>query len=386
MLLSDTSWKRILCAALCLITLTSCGGQTVQETTAETTEATTTVAETEAPAPDLSQYLLVRPDDQDEYLTMFNSLRASIKRLSGIELTPASDLVIPNRKEPEFEILLGETCRDLSKELYESLPLGGYAVVYREGKIAIAGRGDEPLSAAVAYFLDHYFVDRVFTLPDQTDFRAEYKYEVFYPVLAGKSINVMGDSYVYAGSLDDGKIWPQLLAEKYEMDYRSYGKGGNAIGSTAASGTPMVTRYREMRGGVDIVFVIGGRNDYNQSFPIGQVGDTTANTLCGAIAILIDGLREKYPDSLILFSTSWYVNADMKAYTDATLAVCQAKGIPCFHAADQSLSGVYMNQSGFRSTYCIKPTDVSHLNAAGMKLVMPKFEKFIAEEAEKFFK
>ena len=141
-----------------------------------------------------------------------------------------------------------------------------------------------------------------------------------------------------------------------------------------------------MRNNVDIVFVVGGRNDYNQDYPIGQVGDTTTDTFCGALAVLIDGLREKYPDSLILFSTSWYVNADMKAYTDATLAVCNRKGIPCFHAADQSLAGVYMDQPAFRSTYCIKPTDVSHLNAAGMKLVLPKFEKFMAEEAEKFFK
>ncbi len=376
----------MLCAVLCLLTLTSCGGETVEETVGETTEATTTVTETAAPAPDLSQFIITRPDGQDEYLTMMNGLRASIKRMSGIELNPASDLIIPNRKEPEFEILLGKTRRALSQELYESLPMGGYAVVYRDGKIAIAGRGDEPLAAAVEYFLDHYFADRVFTLPEQTDFRAEYKYEQFYDVLVGKSINVLGDSYVSAGSLPDGKIWPQLMAEKYGMDYRSYGKSGNAIGSIAASGTPMVTRYREMRGGVDIVFVIGGRNDYNQNFPIGQVGDTTADTLCGATAILIDGLREKYPDSLILFSTSWYVNEEMKPYTDATLAVCQAKGIPCFHAADQSLSGVYMNQAGFRSTYCIKPSDVSHLNAAGMKLVLPKFERFIAEEAEKFFK
>jgi hypothetical protein len=386
MLTFHTPWKKLLCAALCLLTLTSCGGETVEETVGETTEATTTVTETAAPAPDLSQFIITRPDGQDEYLTMMNGLRASIKRMSGIELNPASDFIIPNRKEPEFEILLGKTRRALSQELYESLPMGGYAVVYRDGKIAIAGRGDEPLAAAVEYFLDHYFVDRVFTLPEQTDFRAEYKYEQFYDVLVGKSINVLGDSYVSAGSLPDGKIWPQLMAEKYGMDYRSYGKGGNAIGSTAASGTPMVTRYREMRGGVDIVFVIGGRNDYNQKFPIGQVGDTTADTLCGATAILIDGLREKYPDSLILFSTSWYVNEEMKPYTDATLAVCQAKGIPCFHAADQSLSGVYMNQAGFRSTYCIKPSDVSHLNAAGMKLVLPKFERFIAEEAEKFFK
>lgn len=384
--MSHTPVKRLLCVALCLIMLTSCGGGTVEETTVTTGEQTNAETEAAVPAPDLSQFVITRPDGKDEYLTMMNSLRASIKRMSGIEPDPASDLVIPSRGEPEFEILLGETRRALSKELYESLPLGGYAVVYRDGKIAIAGRGEEPLQAAVNYFIDHYFVNRVFTIPEQTDFRAEYKYEQFYDVLVGKSINVLGDSYVSAGSLDDGKIWPQLLAEKYDMNYRSYGKGGNAIGSTAASGTPMVTRYREMRGGVDIVFVIGGRNDYNQKFPIGQVGDTTADTLCGATALLIDGLREKYPDSLILFSTSWYVNEDMKAYTDATLAVCEAKGIPCFHAADQKLSGVYMDQAGFRSTYCIKPGDVSHLNAAGMRLVMPKFEQFIAEEAEKFFK
>ena len=387
MLRLHIGWIKILSVALCLSALTSCGGGEVAETTAVTTaESTAAATETAVPSPELSQYVLVRPDGQDEYLTTFNALRAQIKRLSGIELTPASDLVIANRQPPAFEILLGKTRRELSQELYETLPIGGYAVVYRDGKIAIAGRGDEPLAAAVAYFIDHYFVDRTFTLPEETDFRAEYEYENYYPVLEGKSINVMGDSYVAAVSLPDGKIWPQLLAEKYEMDYRSYGISGNAIGSPLASGTPMVQRYTQMRGGADIVFVVGGRNDYNQKYPIGKVGDTAPDTFCGALATLIDGLRGKYPDSLILFSTSWYVNGEMKPYTDATLAVCEAKGIPCFHAADPSLSGVYMDQAGFRSTYCVKPSDVSHLNAAGMKLVLPRFEAFIAAEAEKYFK
>lgn len=382
-------WKKLMCAVLCLATLTSCGGGAAEETDAVTAGTEAVIAETtaaEAAAPDLSQFVITRPDGEDAYLTMMNSLRASIKRMCGIELNPASDLVVANRKEPAFEILLGKTRRDLSRELYESLPVGGYAVVCRDGKIAIAGRGDEPLAAAVEYFLDHYFVDRVFTLPEQTDFRAEYQYEQFYDVLVGKSINVMGDSYVSAGSLPDGKIWPQLLAEKYEMDYRSYGKSGNGIASPEASGTPMVTRYSEMRGGADIVFVVGGRNDYNHSYPVGKVGDTTTETYCGALSVLIDGLRTKYPTSLILFSTSWYVNDEMKAYTDATLAVCEAKGIPCYHAADPSQSGVMVYQESFRSRYCVKPNDVSHLNAAGMKLVLPKFEQFIAEEAEKFFK
>ena len=379
--------RTILCAVLCMVALTSCGGEpTETDVTTRSETVSETAAETEAPAPDLSQYVLVRPDGADEYLTIFNSLRAQIKRLSGIELPPSSDLVIANRQPPEFEILLGKTRRELSQSLYDSLPGGGYAVVCEGGKIAIAGRGDEPLAAAVEYFMEHYFDGREFTLPEELDFRAEYRYEQYYPVLEGKSINVMGDSYVSAGSLPDGKIWPQLLAEKYELDYRSYGQSGNAIASPEASGTPMVQRYTQMRNDVDIVFVVGGRNDYNQNYPVGKVGDTSTDTYCGALAVLIDGLRAKYPDSLILFSTSWYVNDDMKAYTDATLAVCEAKGIPCYHAADPSQSGVMMYQPSFRSQYCVKPNDVSHLNAAGMKLVLPKFEAFIAEEAAKYFK
>ena len=378
------------CALLCLCLLTSCGGgdplpeETSAETPTETTQATT--EQTAPPAPAIGEFIISRPDGDNSYLPALEALSAAIRQKTGAELRPASDLVIAGRPEPAYEILLGKTRRTLSQELYESLPLGGYAVVYKDGKIALAGRGDEPLQAAIDYFLEHYFSDGALILPDLTDFRGQYEYKSYHAVLEGKSINVMGDSYVSDVSLPDGKIWPRLLAEKYEMDYRSYGISGNAIASPEASGTPMVQRYSSMRGGVDIVFVVGGRNDYNHSYPVGQVGDTTTDTYCGAVAVLIDGLRAKYPNSLILFSTSWYVNDDMEAYNNATWRVCQMKGIPCFHAANQSLSGVYMNRPSFREMYCVKPNDVSHLNASGMKLVLPTFEEFIASEAEKFFK
>jgi hypothetical protein len=38
-----------------------------------------------------------------------------------------------------------------------------------------------------------------------------------------------------------------------------------------------------------------------------------------------------------------------------------------------------MTDASFRAKYCMKPTDISHLNADGMKLVLPYFEKFIAD-------
>lgn len=368
-----------------LLLLPSCGAERSTQTAVQTT---TQAPQTQSTAPavqDISSYVIVRPDGDVGTLSVMQDMRARIERITGVSIAPANELLMPGRPAPACEILLGETRREMSQQVYASLALGEYAVVRDGSRIVIAGQGDEPLAAAVDYFFTHYFADGALVFPAQSEHRAVYEYEQYYEVLEGKIIHVLGDSYVSPASLKDGKIWPQLLADKYGMEHRNYGQSGNAIAAEAATGVPMVTRYAQMRNDADIVFVIGGRNDYNQRYPVGAVGDTTADTFCGALSLLLDGLREKYPDSLILFSTSWYVNADMKAYTDATLAVCEQKGIPCFHAADGSLSGVHMDQPTFRARYCVADNDVSHLNAAGMRLVLPAFERFIGEQAAAFF-
>ena len=43
-----------------------------------------------------------------------------------------------------------------------------------------------------------------------------------------------------------------------------------------------------------------------------------------------------------------------------------------------------MNDANFRAQYCIKPDDASHLNVAGMNMVLPYMEQFIATEYAKF--
>ena len=53
--------------------------------------------------------------------------------------------------------------------------------------------------------------------------------------------------------------------------------------------------------------------------------------------------------------------------------------VPCINAMDQELTGVKMTDANFRSKYCMKASDISHLNEAGMKLVFPVFEKAIAD-------
>ena len=58
--------------------------------------------------------------------------------------------------------------------------------------------------------------------------------------------------------------------------------------------------------------------------------------------------------------------------------------IVCMYAADAEYTGVDMADANFRKEYCQTASDVSHLNANGMYMVAPKFDKWIAEAYAKF--
>ena len=205
--------------------------------------------------------------------------------------------------------------------------------------------------------------------------------------LEGVTVNILGDSYFAGNGLDQTYVWPALLAQKYGWSFTNYGKNGGLVSSYQnKDSAPMVTRYRSMRDNdPQIVILNGGRNDYNHNVPIGTVDSTDPNTFIGALNVIIGGVKEKYPNAMILFTTVWnFTNTNSASsltyldYAQAMVAVCEAQGVYCFHAYDPDVSGVNMRDPKFRQKYCMKPTDISHLNLDGMKLVMPNFEKFIA--------
>ena len=71
------------------------------------------------------------------------------------------------------------------------------------------------------------------------------------------------------------------------------------------------------------------------------------------------------------------------AYVEAMLAACEELGIPAVNAYDDPDCPVEMTNPDFRAAYSFAPGDVCHLNAEGMKPVMPFFEKKLAEILEK---
>ncbi len=225
----------------------------------------------------------------------------------------------------------------------------------------------------------------------------------YYKTLDNLTMYAIGDSYFQGAGIGSALTWPSLLASKYYMNHINYGVGGNTIGYFSGVNTttqlPMCDRYKTMEdnANANIILLEGGRNDRSKKIPFGANDSTDKNTFKGALNIAISGLLEKYPDALIICVTAWNYNdstgaTDGYAGTTAQYAVAMMelvdyldnKRVVCFNAADKNLSGVDMNDAAFKTKYSINPTDISHLNPEGMKLILPNFEKFIAEEYMKY--
>ncbi len=215
-------------------------------------------------------------------------------------------------------------------------------------------------------------------------------------VLEGITMLAMGDSYFAGDGIGKDKTWVNKLGNKYGMNFFNYGIGGSTISNFVTTNNPMVVRIKTMeKTDADIILLEGGRNDLNKSVPFGDTDSRDTKTFNGAVNFALDYLRKTYPDALIILVTPWnYKGTNSEGHNNITYAkamrtIAEQREDPhivCLYAADKELTGVDMNSSTFKSQYCIKPTDISHLNEAGMELVLPKMEAFIAEAYTKFLK
>lgn len=203
-------------------------------------------------------------------------------------------------------------------------------------------------------------------------------------ILKGLTVNALGDSYFEGHGLPQSKVWLGLLASKYDIKMNNYGVGGSTV-SDYVNKNPMCVRYTSMSDNyADIVLLEGGRNDFNNEVPLGDVDSHDTKTFLGALNVTIEGLKAKYPDAMIVCISNWNFPGTKNElgcadYANAMEAVAQKQGVYFIRACDPAVSGIDMQDEDFRAKYCLKHDDISHLNAAGMKIALSNFEKLIAE-------
>lgn len=210
--------------------------------------------------------------------------------------------------------------------------------------------------------------------------------EVYFENLKGITASFIGDSLFGGHRLGTEPTWIGLLAKKYGWECNNYGSNGCTLSACEGGANPIVSRYGGMAdNNPALVVVEGGRNDFNKSAQIGEIGGDIT-TYKGALSAVIEGLRAKYPSAVIAAVTFWRVGPreneiglPTAAYTDAMKEVCLEMGVPCIDATDDSACGVYMTDPEFRREYCFVPGDVCHLNEEGFKIAMPFFERELAK-------
>jgi lysophospholipase L1-like esterase len=206
--------------------------------------------------------------------------------------------------------------------------------------------------------------------------------------LYGKSLLVIGDSYVRNHRHPIEETWHYRLAQRYHMSYYNYGKNGNCVAFDCTKrgfGIPMYQRLEELPEAMDYVLVIAGHND---AVMIG-----TPDTTCTAeadvarhdsllnefrlrLGQLIESLSARYPEAHIAFVSPWDVDYPGFAEMQHVLTeVCAAHSIPLYDAAHQS--GILVRDADFRRRYFQRANDTAHLNAAGHALFLSRAEAFM---------
>jgi len=224
-----------------------------------------------------------------------------------------------------------------------------------------------------------------------------------YNELEGLKMVAIGDSYLYGGGAHVDATWLAKLGGLYNMDYYNYGKDGSTVSNYVTTNNPMVDRYTSMVDGADLVIFEGGRNDYNQNVPLGEIGELNSATFLGAVQIVLNGLIEKNPDALIVCVTPWNL-VDLDAtgltsnkvneaglrtedYANAFASYVESLNsdrVIALRACDNDVMPVFMTNATFRKLYCVGANDISHLNDAGHDMVLSWFEQIIGKAFQNF--
>ena len=202
---------------------------------------------------------------------------------------------------------------------------------------------------------------------------------------SGYSVACLGDSITEGVGVDSEKERYTVLMEADEGigSVQNVGFSGSTIGDTPDESCSYMNRYAfterytQIAEGTDLIFVLGGTNDYGTSLgqvPLGEMGDADESTFYGALEVLADGLSAEYPDAQLLFATPLprydtdmtaenTYGATLEEYRDAVLEECAGRGIETLDLF--TLGEVSPEADGHEDYFA----DGLHPNAAGNALL-----------------
>lgn len=118
------------------------------------------------------------------------------------------------------------------------------------------------------------------------------------------SVVFVGDS-ITAGTNTTKTYHSYLKDMGVFRSVKAQGYGGSCFSTQSDYGLekhPLTERYDTIPS-ADLIVIFMGTNDYGHETPLGTIADTTDVSFYGALNVVVTGLREKYPDSQLVFAT-----------------------------------------------------------------------------------
>ena len=128
-------------------------------------------------------------------------------------------------------------------------------------------------------------------------------------ILDGKKIAFLGDSITRGAYLaDESDCYADRVKRAFQWEaFVNHSVPGSRIGAYIGPDpkhSSFLERYPDMPDDMDIVVVFGGTNDFGiGNAPMGNSWDEKPETFCGAVNLLLRGLKVKYPRAIKIVVT-----------------------------------------------------------------------------------
>ncbi len=209
--------------------------------------------------------------------------------------------------------------------------------------------------------------------------------------LSGISVAFLGDSITEGyGTSDPDRRFSALIWKSADLGVvLNYGIGGTRFSRQVPPETdnewhiPFVDRVETMDAEADLIFVLGGVNDFlHGNAPLGTFTDATPYTFYGACHTLMRSLIEKYPDKPIVFATPLHCiqeyeplqagKAPLSAYVAAIKETAAYYALPVLDL--NAMSGIQPMVPILREMYI---PDGLHPNDAGHERLAERIEAYL---------
>lgn len=183
--------------------------------------------------------------------------------------------------------------------------------------------------------------------------------------------------------------YTDFVSKELKITCINHGIGGTGYMRRYDINKAFYQRVTDLPQDVDVITIFGSGNDLALMTSLGDITDSTTDTLCGCINKTIDNLLEKFPTTPIgiIAPTPWKGNtpdiggSQMSRYVDKLEQICRRRGmayLDLYHYSnlhpdnEKCLNLTYYNKSSVDGN-----GDGVHPNETGHKLIASRIKEFL---------